>query len=316
MIAKYRHRLPQLDCPFLTDGGLETTLIFHQGIDLPDFAAFGLLKTEAGRESLRGYYRPYLELARSLGVGFILESATWRAKPDWTHGLGYADHELVEANRAAIALLVRIREEYETDRSPMVISGCIGPRGDGYVPSALMSAVEAERYHAAQIDTFSHTAADMVSAVTINYVEEAIGITRAAGMAGMPAVISFTVETDGKLPTGHTLQSAVEQVDEATHGAPAYYMINCAHPTHLEDLLARGGAWLDRIRGFRANASAKSHAELNDSTELDAGDPAELVHPQTRLSMRHGKLWGEATPIRASTRGRRACGPGGGPALV
>jgi S-methylmethionine-dependent homocysteine/selenocysteine methylase len=283
-MATYRNHLPQLASTFfLTDGGIETTLIFHQGLELPDFAAFDLLKDAAGSEALRNYYRIYAALARKYDIGFILESATWRANPDWGRKLGYSEKQLAEMNRKAIDLLSEIRSEYETSHSPMVISGCIGPRGDGYIPSAVMSAEEAQAYHAEQINTFSQTDADLVTAITMNYVEEAIGIARAAKVAGMPVVISFTVETDGKLPTGQTLQEAIERVDEATERAPAYYMINCAHPRHFEHVLAAGEPWTERIRGVRANASIKSHAELNESAELDEGDPVEFAQQHRAL---------------------------------
>jgi S-methylmethionine-dependent homocysteine/selenocysteine methylase len=276
-MSKYRDQLPQLAGKLcLTDGGIETTLIFHEGLELPDFAAFDLLKHAAGRAALQAYFRPYAALAQTYAAGFILESATWRANPDWGHKLGYSAGALADANRAAIDLLHEIRNEYETENTPLVISGCIGPRGDGYNPTALMSADEAQRYHQAQIDVFSQSGADMVAAITMNYIEEAIGIARAARLAGMPAAISFTVETDGKLPTGQTLKEAIESVDQATESAPSYYMINCAHPHHFEHILAAGEPWIGRIYGLRANASTKSHAELNESAELDEGDPAEL----------------------------------------
>ncbi|MFN2400287.1 MAG: homocysteine S-methyltransferase family protein, partial [Gemmatimonadaceae bacterium] len=278
-MAKYRNNLPQLSGDlFLTDGGLETTLIFLEGIELPDFAAFGLLSDVSGYESLRKYYRTYAAIAREHRVGFILESATWRASSDWGIKLGYSREELAELNRKSIALLEEIRNEYETAESKMVISGCVGPRGDGYSPSSTMSADDAERYHEVQIRTFRQTEADMVAAITMTYVEEAIGITRAARAAGMPVAISFTVETDGRLPTGETLKDAITRTDESTGNGPAYYMINCAHPTHFDSTLAPppGEAWSQRIRGVRANASTKSHAELNESVELDDGNPAEL----------------------------------------
>ncbi len=285
---KYRNALPQLGSGlFLTDGGLETTLIFHEGLDLPDFAAFLLLKTPEGEAALGKYFRTYAEIAKQFGTGLILESATWRANSDWGTKLGYTPGELAEANRKAIHLLEEVRNEYETDHTPVVISGCLGPRGDGYIPDRAMSEPEAAAYHQDQIDTFAGSAADMVCAVTMNYVEESLGITRAAQRANMPVAISFTVETDGNLPTGQTLKEAIEQVDEATSGYPSYYMINCAHPTHFERALDEGGLWLDRIRGLRANASRKSHAELNESAELDVGNPLELgmqyAHLKTRL---------------------------------
>jgi S-methylmethionine-dependent homocysteine/selenocysteine methylase len=276
-MTKYRDSLPQLsNAFFLTDGGIETTLIFHEGLDLPHFAAFHLLKDKAGYEALRKYFCTYAALAKRYETGLVLESPTWRANPDWASKLGYGAEALAEANRKAIDLLCEIREEFESERTPMVISGCIGPRGDGYVPAETMSMQEAQEYHGAQIGTFSRTAADLVTAITMNYVEEAIGIVRAARAFEMPVVISFTVETDGKLPTGDSLKDAIESVDAATGGAPAYYMINCAHPTHFEHVLPIGEPWLGRIRGLRANASIQSHAQLNESTELDEGDPVQL----------------------------------------
>jgi homocysteine S-methyltransferase len=283
-MTKYRNTLPQLgESLYLTDGGIETTLIFHEGMDLPDFAAFHLLKTPEGEAALYKYFRTYAEIAKRFEAGLILESATWRSNPDWGAKLGYSSDELATVNRMAISMLEEIRTEYETKQLPVVISGCLGPRGDGYLPGEVMSAQEAETYHMEQIKTFSDSAADMVTAITMNYVEEAIGIIRAAQRSNLPAVISFTVETDGNLPTGQSLQSAIQQVDGATSGYPAYFMINCAHPTHFEHLLSKDGPWLDRIRGIRANASRRSHAELNEAPDLDIGNPVELRMQYARL---------------------------------
>jgi S-methylmethionine-dependent homocysteine/selenocysteine methylase len=283
----YRKGLPQLGGGlYLTDGGIETTLIFHEGLDLPDFAAFHLLRTTAGEAALRKYFRTYAEIAQRFGTGLILESATWRSNPDWGSRLGYSAQELGDLNRWAIKLLEEIREEYESERTPVVISGCLGPRGDGYVPGDVMSAVEAEAYHREQVETFAGSRADLVTAITMNYVEEAVGIARAAQQANMPVVLSFTVETDGNLPTGQSLKSAIQQVDDVTVRYPAYYMINCAHPTHFEHILAEGGQWLERLRGLRANASKRSHAELNEAADLDVGDPVELGKQYARLRKR------------------------------
>ena len=287
----YRNVLPQLDGGlYLTDGGIETTLIFHEGLDLPDFAAFHLLRTPEGEAALRKYFRTYAEIARQFDTGLILESATWRSNPDWGKRLGYSSQELEDINRRAIELLQDIREQFESERTRVVISGCLGPRGDGYVPGQFMSAREAEAYHREQIETFADSAADMVTAITMNYVEEAIGIARAAQKANMPVAISFTVETDGNLPTGQSLRSAIQQVDEVTAGYPAYYMINCAHPTHFEHIVAEGGQWLERLRGLRANASQRSHAELNESPDLDTGNPVELGKQYARLKKRLPQL--------------------------
>jgi S-methylmethionine-dependent homocysteine/selenocysteine methylase len=276
-IAQYRSALPQLSGDlFLTDGGIETTLIFQEGFVLPHFAAFSLLRTLEGIRTLDKYFRTYAEIAKQFHTGLILESPTWRASAEWGTRLGYDDVALTEANFQAINLLERVRQRYETDQTPIVISGCIGPRGDGYVPDRAMTVSEAEQYHSAQVETFARSAADMVCGITMNYVEEAIGIAQAAREFDMPVAIAFTVETDGALPTGQTLASAIEQVDEVTGSYPVYYMINCAHPTHFEHVLTEGSPWVYRIHGLRANASRMSHAELNDAPELDSGNPAEF----------------------------------------
>jgi S-methylmethionine-dependent homocysteine/selenocysteine methylase len=225
---------------------------------------------------LRDYYRSYAALARQHAVGFVLEAPTWRANPDWAAKLGYSEETLAQANRAAIALMGEIRAEYETPDAPVVISGCIGPRGDGYQPSSIMTRDEAAAYHWPQVKVMHEAGADLISAFTLNYVEEAIGIADAVAAAGAPLVISFTTETDGKLPTGQTLGDAIRMVDATASQAPVYYMINCAHPTHLRDALPEGAPWLKRIRGLRANASCRSHAELDECPDLDAGNPREL----------------------------------------
>ena len=273
--SRYRHNLPQLDGRFfLTDGGIETSLIFHDGLDLPLFAAFDLLKDDDGTAALRKYFRPYAKLAADKGTGFVLESPTWRASPRWAKEIGYSDEELDRLNRKAIGLMEELREEFESDDAPFVISGCIGPQDDGYNPKTKLSADEAQEYHSTQINTFADTPADMVTAITMTYTDEAIGLTRAAQDAQIPAVISFTLETDGRLPSEKGLGEAIEEVDAATDNGPAYYMINCAHPTHFDSVLE--GSWRDRVQGLRANASTRSHAELDEAEDLDDGDPKDL----------------------------------------
>ena len=279
----YRADLPQLKPGlFVSDGGMETTLIFHEGVDLPHFASFVLLDSEEGRARLRAYYERYLAIARRHGRGLMLDSPTWRANPDWGAKLGYDAAGLKRINEASIALLDELRRAWETAEAPIVVAGVIGPRGDGYAEGR-MSAAEAEDYHAPQIASFAQTAADMVAAYTLNYVEEAIGIARAARALAMPCSISFTVETDGKLIGGRSLRDAVETVDRETDAAPAYYMINCAHPTHFEQALSADAPWMKRLLGVKANASTKSHAELDESETLDSGDPIDLGRRYRRL---------------------------------
>lgn len=271
-----REALPQLagERLFIGDGGLETSLIFHQGLDLPEFAAFVLLDDDAGAGALREYFEPYVRLAQREGAGFVLDTATWRANPDWGERLGRSGDDLDRSNADSVALAREIAAG--AGETPVVLNGVIGPRGDGYVAGEAMSPQEARAYHSRQAEALAGAGAEMLTAVTMTYAAEALGIVQAARDAGLPVAISFTVETDGSLPDGQPLGAAIEEVDDRTDGAAAYFMINCAHPSHFEGELERGGDWRERIVGLRANASAKSHAELDEADELDDGDPEDL----------------------------------------
>jgi len=262
----------------LTDGGIETVLLFHEGFDLPCFASFPLLEQEAGRAALRRYFEPFLDTAQALGLPFVLDTATWRANPDWGAELGYDLDALAAANRHA----VRFADELADGRPDVTINGSIGPRGDGYVVGDQMTAEQATEYHAWQIGVLHDAGVERVTALTLSYPEEAIGVVRAAAAMGVPVVAGFTVETDGRLPTGATVAAAIEQVDRATGGAAEFFIINCAHPTHIAAGIDDAPA-LERVGGMRVNASALSHAELDEAEELDEGDPALLARDNAAL---------------------------------
>jgi len=257
---------------YLTDGGLETSLIFQQGISLNSFAAFELLRTEEGKNAFREYYNPYLALAEKYKLGFVIESPTWRANTDWGVKLGYSRDELFALNKQSIGFIRELTQPFLETLPHIIVSGNIGPRGDGYKAENQMTTEEAKAYHLEQIKAFAEAGADIVTAVTITYSDEAIGIIQAAESLNIPVVISFTVETDGRLPGGERLQEAIEKTDRLTDLYAEHYMINCAHPQHFINQLDKDGNWKIRIRGIRANASLKSHAELDESETLDTGD--------------------------------------------
>lgn len=271
----------------LTDAGLETELVFHDGRDLPAFASFPLLDSEEGRARLATYYRAFIDTAVEQGMGFVAETPTWRANPDWAASLGYDAADLDRANRKAVAFCRSMLDG--AGCAAGFVSGNIGPRGDGYEPGTQMRADEAAAYHSTQIRSFAAAGADLVSAFTLSYVEEAVGVATAAARAGLPSVVSFTVETDGRLPSGESLADAIRRTDEATGTSPLYYMVNCAHPTHFSEVID-GDDWSLRIRAVRANASRMSHAELDAAEELDDGDPAELAAEYRALRARLPRL--------------------------
>ncbi|MEQ9642773.1 MAG: homocysteine S-methyltransferase family protein [Alphaproteobacteria bacterium] len=270
----FRTALPQLDGrAFICHTGLETDLIFNHGVDLPSFASFPLLDSDVGRGHLRRSCSELIQIAREAGVGVILESATWMANRDRAAPVNYGPETLERVNRSAIALMAEFRGAMENP--PVVLSGNLGPRSDAYVPGERMTAAEAAAYHAEQIGFFADTEADLVSGYTLAYVEEAIGMVEAARRCAMPIALSFTVETDGRLPTGTTLSDAIATVDEATGGYAAYFMINCAHPDHFAGVLENEPPSA-RLKGIVVNASRCSHAELDEAEHLDDGDPVEL----------------------------------------
>jgi S-methylmethionine-dependent homocysteine/selenocysteine methylase len=267
---------------YLSDGGLETTLIFHNNIPLNHFAAFELLRNEKGRKVLEEYYKPYLSLAEKYQAGFVIESPTWRSNADWGFKLGYTHDELFALNKQSIKFIREIAASF-TSLPQVIVSGNIGPRGDGYRADFLMTAEQSKAYHSNQVKAFALADADIVTAATITYSNEAIGIVDAARSFGLPVVISFTVETDGKLPGGESLQEAVEKVDAATDHYAEHFMVNCAHPQHFINEFHGNGHWKSRIGGIRGNASVKSHAELDESTELDSGDKCLLASGYAEL---------------------------------
>lgn len=282
IIMKLDHN-SEFNTIMLIDGGVETELVFKHNIDLPGFATFPLIDKPECMKILDKYSRDFLELARDNNVGFILESTTWRANPQWGAELGYSAAELERVNKQSIDILKKLKDEYENDVKLILISGCIGPRYDGYVVGNMMEPDQAKEFHQVQISTLKNAGAELITAYTITNLNEGLGIVQAAKEENIPVVLSFTLELDGALPSGETLSSAINKIDQVTGQYPAYYMINCAHPTHFIKQIDNDEDWRLRIKGIRANASTKSHAELDNSTELDAGDKHDLANWHLKL---------------------------------
>lgn len=289
---EHQTMLPQLSKGkvYLTDSGLETVLIFQKQRDLREFASFELVvPQDSGKadardiQLLRDYFEEHVQVAAKHNMGLCVETVTWRASADWGKKLGYDQEGLRNANTKAVRLFLELKKEwlekYDLDKDDILVSGCVGPKGDGYQVGDLLSAKEYKEYHLPQLKVLKDAGADLLSGITLNNVEEALGMVQAAKEIHAPIVISFTVETDAKLPSGMDLTEAISIIDKATGSYVSYYMINCAHPTHFEKLFQGEGkrkAELQRVKGIRANASKMSHAELDDAEELDDGNPNEL----------------------------------------
>lgn len=268
---------------YLSDGGLETYMIFDKGYDLPCFSAAVLLDTPRGRADLTAYAERFISIAKASGRGFILDVPTWRAGGAWAGPLGQTLQEVMDTNTRAVAFMSAIRERHETKACPILLNGLVGPAGDAYAPDTQISADDALAIHAPQIHALGKAGVDMISAMTITHASEATGIVQAACEIDMPDVIAFTLETDGRLPSGQPLADAIAEVDDATETGALYFMINCAHPDHFRHVVDGQKGWLRRIGGIRANASRMSHAELDEADTLDDGDPVELARLSTDL---------------------------------
>jgi homocysteine S-methyltransferase len=279
MATMHSVRLPRL----ITDGGIETHIIFNMGVELPHFSVFPLNDSAAGRDVIRSYYRDYLAVAKAAGRDFLFATHSWRASADWADRLGYDRARLKQNNATSVALCAEIADEFAAAGVASAIAGVIGPRRDAWQHDADMTVAEAYDYHSPQIEAFAGTATTSLHAYTLTNTPEAIGIAQAAERSGQPLVLSFTIETDGTLPGGKPLGVAITEVDEATRAYPSYYMINCAHPRHFPPELRIGAPWIGRIGGLRANASAKSHAELDASPEIDIGNVTELAEDHAQL---------------------------------
>lgn len=291
---KYRDKLPQLNGhDVATQGGMETWLQYVDGFELQHFCFFDLLNNSKAVTALRDYHRKIIEAVIPHGFGILAEGLHYRASRDWGELLGYSREGLVEINFRGVEFYKELADEYESGDNPMPIGGVIGPRGDAYEIGKTPDAAEAEEYHSEQIQTLTDAGVDMITAATLSFVDEAIGIARAAKSAQIPIVLSFFTNSDGNLESGPTVREAIEAVDAATDSAPAYYMINCSHPLEFEPALEEA-EWTRRLGGFMPNAVASEKLSLCTLGHLEDGDPEELGHQMGSLARRfpHMTVWG------------------------
>ncbi|MFT3987754.1 homocysteine S-methyltransferase family protein [Aestuariivirga sp.] len=289
-----RAALPQQAGHLMTTaGGFETWMQYVDGFKLRHFCGFELLNDPRGVTRLRDYHRKVVEAAVANGFGVINEGLHYRASRDWGDLTGFSREGLAEINMRGIDLYRDFAREYQSPQTPMLVGGVIGPRGDAYNVGRTPDAAESEDYHSEQILTFRKAGADHVTAMTFSSVEEAIGLARAAKALDMPVVISFFVAPGGKLKGGETLDEAISRVDAATGTAPAYFMINCTHPTEFTPGLTPG-PWNSRLGGFMPNAVAMETLDLCKLGHLEDGDPQELGGQMAELAQRfpHVNVWG------------------------
>lgn len=287
--------LPQLNGQIcLTEGGIETYMQYKKGHELKSFCLFDLMNDPDAVSDLRVYHERLIEVALKHKVGAILDGIHYRTSRDWGELLGYSRQGLKEIVIRGVEFYKDLARQYQTAHSPMPVSGVVGPRGDAYAIGHIMTAAEAQDYHAEQIETMKLAGADFATALTFSQVDEAIGVVRAAQTFDFPVVVSFALGADGHLKTGVPLADAITAVDQATQNGPAYYMINCTHPVDFASAFEDPGPWINRVCGLRPNASSLAHGVLCQLGHLEEGNPDELAEQMADMANRfpHINVWG------------------------
>jgi S-methylmethionine-dependent homocysteine/selenocysteine methylase len=278
---------------YLTEGGTETELMYKHGFDLPHFAMFPLLDNPNALSKMKDMFRSYLDVAAKHKFCALMGGLDYRASPDWGELLGYSPASLSDANLQSIEFLREIASEYSSQIPQILIQGLIGPRGDAYERNETITENEAEDYHSVQLETLKKANVDSALAITFNNIPESVGVARAAAGIGVPLGISLTLDSNSKLHSGPSLAEAITTIDEETGESPAYYLINCSHPLEFEPAI-EPGAWIQRVRGVRPNASKMEKMALCKLGHLEDGDPVELGLLCGDLARRypHMDIWG------------------------
>jgi S-methylmethionine-dependent homocysteine/selenocysteine methylase len=261
----------------LTDGGIETRIMFETGITLPPYVQVtGLVKDPAGGPVLCRIYESYIAAARSFGLPVVIGTPTFRASMNFVLQAGLDGTGAVRRlNADAAAMHREIRAQ--SDHRPIYIAGVIGPSGDAYRPEESLSAEEAREYHSLQAGTLAQSGVDFLYAPTFPAVEEALGAAMAMGATGLPHVVSFVLERNGRVLDGTPLHAAIERIDAAASPAPLFYSISCVHPsiaaTALRDEAVFSNLVARRLNEFKANSSPLSPEELVQLDHPEGDDP-------------------------------------------
>lgn len=277
---------PRLDDRiYITEGGIETEILYKWGFELPEFSMYPLLDNADAMKTIHAMFDRVFAAAAAHDAGIVLAGLDYRASPDWAEKIGYSRDQLDAFIHRNIAFLKGRREAHADRVRDVYIAATCGPRGDAYGTGGTITEDEAEAYHAFQIAASKAAGADLVIGITFNNIPESIGFVRAAQDVGIPVGISLTLTPEGVMRSGPSLQQAVEEIDAATDGAAAWFGTNCAHPVEFEPAL-NGGAWTDRLRYVRPNASKMDKIALCKLGHLEDGDPEELGGQMADLKRR------------------------------
>jgi homocysteine S-methyltransferase len=267
------------DALILTDGGIETSLMFESGLALPEPLESAAL---VGTDAMRELYAGYIEAARACDLPVIIGTPTFRAGARQAEAAGA---DVREVNAAAVRHHQALRAAAGPG-APVLVAGVLGPYGDAYTPSEAPDAAFAERYHAVQAAALADAGVDLLFAPTFPAVDEAIGCVRAMTATGLPSVISYVLGRDARVLDGTPLADAVARVDAETDPPPTFHSLSCIHA----DVAARAldGVLPGRVLECKANGSALTPAELVALDHLDSDAPETFAADMWRLHTEHG----------------------------
>lgn len=278
---------------YLTEGGVETEILYKWGYELPHFAMFPLLERSDARSVIRDMYKRYLDVTARYGLAALMGGFDYRASPDWGAKLGYSRQGLHDATIGSIEFLRELAGEYQGALSDTRIMGYVGPRGDAYLGKSRMSVEESRDYHSVQVQTLKTAKVDLITAMTFNAIDEAIGVVEACRAADIPVSISFSLDSSHHLNTGPSLKDAIAQVDAATDHYTSFFGLNCSHPYEFEPAIDETD-WMKRVRVIRPNAAKMDKISLCKLGHLEEGNPVELGQQMASVLDRfpHMDIWG------------------------
>ncbi|MCB8822139.1 homocysteine S-methyltransferase family protein [Microvirga rosea] len=298
---------------FLTDGGIETRLIYEFSLGLRDFASFPELFDSRGRAALRKVYTSYLDVAAQSGRPMLIGSPTWRAHPDGLRHAGFGEpDDLTRVNTEAVSFLRELRREMKLEKQ-VYIAGVIGPRGDGYRAEGAPQTEEAQHYHHAQARALADAGVDFLYAPTFASRTELIGVALAMAGTGCTYALAPVINGHGDLPDGSSLSEVISFIDATVQPRPLYYLTGCVHASTFSDAVADDDRLQPlmpkRLVGMKANASALPPEKLNDLDHVEGDEPAAFargilnLHNKYSLRILGGCCGTDAGHIRALAEG-------------
>ena len=273
------------------EGALGERLKREYGLTIDGPVAMASLVYSArGRHALEELWKQYLSIAERYAFPFLATTPTRRCNRERLARSEYDDNILQDNMRL-------LREAVAGARVPTFSGGLMGCRGEAYTGQGCLTEGEAREFHRWEAEGFRAAGAEFLLAALMPTLPEARGMAAAMGSTGLPSIISFTLQRNGRLMDGTALHDAITAIDTLSSPPPLCYMANCVHPRIVAEALSCPWNQTETVRtrflGIQANASPLSHAELDHAVELHQSPPEDLARDMAFLHKRFGlRLFG------------------------